>query len=186
MYGFLADLQNINWTYPIVGALLFVVWTGWTHFVGAIWAQAPLKIIKQMLDVAKVNEKDVVYDLGCGEGRIIIMAGKRGAKGIGYEIDPIRVLIAKSFAFASNIFFWVTKNPGRTEIKWKNIFDKKIDFKKATVVTVFLMQKTNNMLEERLRKELPEGARVVSYVWKFNNWKPSFEDKKNQVYMYVV
>ena len=162
-------------------AAVFVTWTTWTYFIGSIWSPMPKRAIRQMLDYAKVGGKDVVYDLGSGDGRVVIEAAKRGASAFGVEIDPLRMIFSKLMVLLHG-------QAGKAKIEWKNIFSKTNDpdFKKATVVTLFLMQHANDMLQDTLRSKLRKGTKVVSYIWVFKGWKPTLVDKKNMIYLYTV
>jgi len=106
-----------------------------------------------MLEVAKVTSSDVVYDLGCGDGRIVVNAAKKGAKAIGFDIDPKRVEEArghvKSAAVESN-----------ASIRWANVFS--VDLEPATVVMLYLLPKLNVRLIPQL-ETLRSGSRIVSH-----------------------
>lgn len=166
------------WLLGVAGALLFVLWISWTYFIGAVWSSTPKSVVRRMLEIADVGKGDIVYDLGCGDGRIVIEAAKRGASAVGLEIDPLRVLL-------SSFLVRISGQSSRARIELRNFMDDKTNLKGATVVTLFLTQGTNDRLESRL-KRLPEGTRVVSYVWKFKNWKPTAVDRVERVYLYTV
>lgn len=126
----------------------------------APWWQAGIHEIRQSLKLAKVTEKDTVYDLGSGDGRVLIVAAREfGAKGVGIEIDPLRFIIAKiriKLAGLSNFI----------EIKRGNFFDQ--DLSKASVIFVYLIPKTLNLLLPKLKKELKKGTRIVSYKYEMD------------------
>ena len=128
-----------------------------------------------MLELARVSRKDVVYDLGCGTGSLVIAAARKCKQAIGIEIDPLRYLIAKI-----NVFFSRQKN---AKIIWGNFFKK--DIGNATVILIFLRGKSTNMLKKKLRK-LKKGTRIVSHYWKFSGWKSIKEDKKLTLYFYKI
>ena len=122
------------------------------------------KVVKEMLKLAELRKDDVLYDLGSGDGRIVIAAARDfGAKAVGIEID--RDLISESTENA--------KKAGvaeRTSFRKEDIF--KTDIHEATVVTLFLLPGVNEMLRPKLFKELKPGTRVVSHRFDMGDWKP--------------
>jgi SAM-dependent methyltransferase len=128
------------------------------------WEPTADPVVTTMLTLAGVKKGDVVYDLGCGDGRIVIAAAKQfGARGVGIDIDPQR--IAESIANA--------KKAGVTSLvqfREEDLFEAKID--DATVVTLFLWPSVNMKLRPKLLKELKPGTRVVSHSHDMGDWKP--------------
>jgi SAM-dependent methyltransferase len=109
-----------------------------------------------MLKLAQVTSRDVVYDLGSGDGKIVIMAAQRfGARGVGIDIDPARIEEANRNARAAGV-------SDRVRFVLGDIFDPKIPIGEATVVTLYLLPALNQKLMPRLRQELRPGTRVVS------------------------
>ena len=126
----------------------------------------------------KIGPADIVYDLGSGDGRIVVEAARRRrARAVGIEADPLRVLWSQLFIALLNL-----RNLVR--IVWGNFFHQSIS--DATVVTLFLTQRTNQRLKAKLQQELRPGTRVVSHVWTFDGWSPSKVDTAEKVYMYVM
>ncbi|MFQ6065773.1 MAG: SAM-dependent methyltransferase [bacterium] len=159
-------------------AVAFMVSKFWTVFIGAGWSPTPLSTVRRMLSLAEVKPDDTVYDLGCGDGRIIIMAAKKyGAKSIGIEADPFRFLYTWVRIMISGL-------SQKTGIIWGNFFRR--DLKGATVVTLFLSQEANNNLKKKLGHELKPGTRIVSYYWTFNGWRPKKVDSEFGVYLYEI
>ena len=117
-----------------------------------------------MLSLAKVKRTDIVYDLGCGDGRILIAAAKvYGAHGVGIDINPLRIREAKENA----------KKAGVDELvrfEENNLFQA--DIHEATVVTLFLLSSVNIRLRPKLLAELKPGTRVVSNTFNMGDWKP--------------
>jgi SAM-dependent methyltransferase len=110
--------------------------------------------VKSMLKLADVKSSDIVYDLGCGDGRIVIAAAKEyGAHGVGIDINPVRIADAKENAKKA-----VVENLARFEEN--DLFDA--DIHEATVVTLFLLNSVNEKLRPKLLKDLKPGTRVVS------------------------
>jgi len=125
----------------------------------------PQAVVDAMLDLARVTAEDVVYDLGSGDGRIVITAAQRyGARGVGIEIDPDLVARATANAEAAGV-------ADRVRFVTGNIFDA--DISGATVVTLYLLQSLNERLRPKLVRELPPGARIVSHVFSMGpEWPP--------------
>ncbi|TXK50542.1 class I SAM-dependent methyltransferase [Pontibacter qinzhouensis] len=121
-------------------------------------------VVDAMLDLAKVSANDVLFDLGCGDGRIVITAAqKHGATGTGVDIDPDRIKEANENAKKANVSDKVNFVEG-------NLFE--MDFSKATVVTLYLLPDINLKLRPQLMKQLKPGTRVVSHAFEMGDWKP--------------
>jgi len=117
----------------------------------------PQAVVDAMLQAADIGKNDVVYDLGSGDGRIVITAAKKyGARGVGIEIDPALVRKATESAVAAGV-------SDRVRFVVENIFTA--DISEATVVTLYLLQSINERLRPKLVRELKPGARVVSHVF---------------------
>lgn len=120
--------------------------------------------VRSLLDLAKVGPSDVVYDLGCGDGRIVIAAARDyGARGVGIEIDPVLVREARENARKAGV-------ADKVEIRQGNIFE--VDTSPATVVALYLLEKLNIQLRPKLQRELRPGSRIVSHVFGMGDWKP--------------
>jgi SAM-dependent methyltransferase len=123
--------------------------------------------VQAMLKLADVKKSDTVYDLGCGDGRIVIAAAKSfGAHAVGIDIDPVRISEANENA----------KKAGVTSIvKFieQDLFQA--DFHEATVVTLFLLPQVNLQLRPKLLQELKPGTRIVSNTFDMGDWKPDKE-----------
>jgi SAM-dependent methyltransferase len=124
----------------------------------------PQPVVEQMLELARVRAGDVVYDLGSGDGRIPITAARMpGVRGVGIDIDPVRIEEANANARAAGV-------TDRVSFRNEDLFVA--DFSEASVVTLFLYPDLNLKLRPRLLKELRPGARVVSYWHDMGDWKP--------------
>jgi predicted RNA methylase len=124
----------------------------------------PQPIVYQMLDLAAVGVADTVYDLGSGDGRIPILAAQRyGARGVGIEIDPSLVEVSRQVARDNQL-------DGKVVFKEGDFFTE--DISEATVVTLFLSAAVNTELEQRLRRELRSGTRIVSRQFPIGTWTP--------------
>jgi SAM-dependent methyltransferase len=125
----------------------------------------PQNVVNRMLEIAKVNKDDLVYDLGCGDGRIVVTAAKRyGARGVGIDLDPQRVTEARANAKEAGV-------EDRVKFIVGDLFQA--DFSDATVVTLFLFSHVNLQLRPQLWRQLKVGTRVVSHVWNMGDeWPP--------------
>jgi SAM-dependent methyltransferase len=122
--------------------------------IDIIYVPTPQKVVDKMLEVAKVTSSDVVYDLGCGDGRIVVSAAKKlGAKGIGFDLDPERVTEARANVEHAGV-------GALTQIKQENVFS--VDLRPATVVMLYLLPELNVRLIPQLEKLRP-GSRIVSH-----------------------
>ncbi|AHM62847.1 type 11 methyltransferase [Flammeovirgaceae bacterium 311] len=122
------------------------------------------KVVEAMLELANVQKNDVVYDLGCGDGRIVITAAKKyGATGTGVDIDPQRISEAKGNAQDANVTDKVNFVEG-------NLFE--MDLSKATVVTLYLLPSVNMRLRPQLLEQLKPGTRIVSHAFDMGDWEP--------------
>lgn len=123
------------------------------------------EIVDAMLKMANVKKSDVVYDLGCGDGRIVIAAVKDyGAKrAVGVDIDPERITESKSNARKAGV-------TNRTEFRVGNLFET--DIREASVVTLYLLPDVNRKLMPKLMSDLKPGTRVVSHAFDMGDWKP--------------
>ena len=163
----------------LAGALvLALVSVLWPWAIGAAWTPTPMPTVRRMLEMARVGPVDTVYDMGCGDGRIIMTAAREfGARAVGIEVEPARFFIAWLRAR------WSTCRD-RVTVQWGDFFRR--DLGSATVVTLFLTDKANNRLKDRLQGGLPPRSRVVSYLWTFDDWPPVQVDEEKKVYLYEV
>jgi len=137
-------------------------------------------VVDAMLKLANVRKEDVVYDLGCGDGKIVIAAAKKyGARAVGIDIDPERIREATANAAAAGVSGHVTFVLG-------DIFDEAVPIKDATVVTLFLLQRLNKQLRPRLQRELAPGSRIVSNSFNMGDeWPPQRTEHVNNFTIYL-
>jgi SAM-dependent methyltransferase len=129
------------------------------------YAPTPRTVVVEMLKLANVTADDVVYDLGSGDGRIVIMAAEEfGARGVGVELD--RGLVAKARKSARDAGVG-----GRVRFLRQDLF--KTNLREATVVTLFLYPDVNLRLRPKLLRELRPGTRVVSHAFDMGDWEPT-------------
>jgi ribosomal protein L11 methylase PrmA len=133
-----------------------------------IYVPTPQEVVDGMLKLARVGRNDVVYDLGCGDGRIVVTAARDfGARAVGIDIDPIRIREA-----AENIR--VAGVGDRVKLIEGDLFAT--DIGEATVVTLYLLSRLNLKLRPKLLKELRPGTRIVSHAFDMDDWKPQRTD----------
>ncbi len=135
-----------------------------------IYVPTPQEVVDAMLKLAGVHSGDVVYDLGCGDGRMVVTAAKRyGVRGVGIDINPVRVQEALENVKQNGVGNLVT-------IKNEDLFEANIS--EASVVTLYLLTSLNIKLRPKLWKELKPGTRIVSHSFDMGDWKP---EKTEQV-----
>jgi predicted RNA methylase len=158
-----------------VAALGFVL-LGWLVAVEsraqylAPYLSTPEDVVDRMLTLANTTSRDVVYDLGCGDGRIPIAAAKKyGAHGVGLDIDPKLIDLANANARAAGV-------EARVEFRVQNVLEA--DISRATVVTLYLLSSSNERLRPMLQQQLKPGARIVSHAFSMGRTWPA--DKVDQ------
>ncbi len=155
-----------------------------------VWVPAPLEVVRRMLELAGVSPGDVVYDLGSGDGRILVSAVRDfgAARAVGYELRPDLCAASLKAARQSGL---------DAKIDVVNGDLRSADLSEASVVTLYLTSEANRMLVNSLAKGLRPGARVVTYLFPISGWKPaeevdlaasSFTEGKfiGKLYLYVM
>lgn len=138
------------------------------------------EIVQAMLKLARVDSQDILYDLGCGDGRIVVAAAlKRNARGVGIDLDPERIAEARKYADDTGVEHLVDFYEG-------DLIES--EFSEATVVTLYLLDVVNILLRPRLLDELRPGTRIVSHAFDMGGWKP---DKRREyggvrIFMWIV
>jgi SAM-dependent methyltransferase len=128
----------------------------------APFVPTPQDVVNRMLQLAGVTSQDVVYDLGCGDGRIVITAAERfGARGVGIDFDPQRIAEANANAERAGVSHLVTFIEQDAML---------VDVSDATVVTLYLLSSSNLKLRPRLTEQLKAGARIVSHAFSMGDW----------------
>jgi precorrin-6B methylase 2 len=139
-------------------------------------------VAEAMMSLANVTKDDVVYDLGCGDGALVIAAAKRGARAVGVDIDPERIAEATERVRMAGVADRVTLIRG-------DIFDPAIKIGDASVVTLYLLQTLNERLAPRLKSELKPGSRVVSHAFSMGEQWPAEKTQQVEettVYLWTV
>ena len=140
----------------------------------APYVPTPYDVVNRMLELAEVTRDDVVYDLGCGDGRIVITAAERfGARGVGIDYDPERIAEANANAARRGVQDLVT---------FIQQDAMEADVSDATVVTLYLLSSSNRKLRPILTRQLRPGARIVSHAFRMGDWRPDvtreFQDER--------
>jgi cyclopropane fatty-acyl-phospholipid synthase-like methyltransferase len=150
----------------------------------APYVSTPYEVVDEMLRLAKVGPGDTLYDLGCGDGRIVISAAVRhGARGVGIDIDPARIEQASADARRAGV-------ADRVRFAVQDLFQT--DFSSASVVAVYLYPELNARLKPKFLAELRPGSRVVSHEFTVGDWAPAqgasvmVEGRRHQLWLYVV
>lgn len=161
---------------PIILSIIFFLFIAWTHFFGAPWIPTSSSSVRKMLKIAKIKPGDIVYDLGSGDGRILIEAARRfGARAVGVEIDPLRYIITKIKIHVLNL-------QDSVQIIWGDFF--KQDLSNADIIIVYLSQDANMKLSEKLSRELKSGTRIVSHTFTFCCFEEIETGEDSPIYLY--
>ena len=144
------------------------------------YVPTPQAVVDEMLKIAAVTKDDIVYDLGSGDGRIVITAAKKyQAHGVGVDIDPERVKEANANAVQAGV-------TDRVKFIEQDLFET--DLKQASVVTLYLLPEVNLRLRPKLWRELKPGTRVVSHSFDMGDWKPekTVQVEERTIYYWVI
>jgi len=177
-------MDNTSLTFGILliavlsGWVFLSVFLLWTAPAGAPWFPTSRKLVRRMLALADVQPGEVVCDLGSGDGRVLFIAAREfGARAVGIELDPLRCAWTR-------IRIALLGLQGQVQVIRGNFFTQ--DVSEADVVTLYLLQKTNNRLRQKLWQELHPGARIVSSVFLFPGMEPTCIDKEAHLFLYEV
>ncbi len=156
------------------------------YIIPVPYVPTPERVVRYMLKVAGAGPNDIVYDLGCGDGRILVIAAKEFnvRRAIGVELREDKVMEARANIYKAGVSH-------RTMIIHGDMFQ--VDISKATIVTLFLLTSVNEKLKPKLEKELTLGTRVVSHEFRIPGWTPKLiidvRDKSmitHTIYLYVI
>jgi SAM-dependent methyltransferase len=161
----------------IVGVAGATIAVGQAQQLDVVFVATPMETVNRMLLLAGVSSGDFVIDLGSGDGRIAIAAGRLGARALGVDLDPDRIREARANAKLAGV-------TNRVTFLQQDLF--KTDLSKATVVTMYLLPEINLKLRPRIL-ELRAGTRVVSHDFDMGDWKPELSEKDNwRIHYWVV
>jgi len=151
----------------ILLGIIFLLWKPYRHLTtkfGAPFVPMETKVVERIMKLAGPLRGKTFYDLGSGDGRLVIAAALRGAQAYGVEIDPLR-------AYYSQLWIKLLWLSRQAKIIPENFFE--VDLSNADVVTLFLLQPTNQLLKDKLFHQLKPGAKIISYGFTLEGWPPS-------------
>jgi SAM-dependent methyltransferase len=159
-------------------------WAGQQKQLDVPYVPTKYPVVDEMLKMADIQKADLVYDLGCGDGRLVIGAAQRyGARGIGYDIDPERIKESQDNAQKAGVTNMV-------KLYEQDLFTA--DFHEASVMTLYLLTSVNLKLRPKMLKELRPGTRIVSHNFGMGEWKPDqsstvmVDDISHEVYLWII
>ncbi|MCE7745077.1 MAG: methyltransferase domain-containing protein [Candidatus Heimdallarchaeota archaeon] len=156
--------------------LLIITFLAWSALKGAPWSPTSKEKVLKMLTMANIEPNEIVYDLGCGDGRVLIMAAKYfNARAIGIEIDPIRFLWCK---FRIRLLGLREK----VQVIYGDFFNKNLS--NADIIICYLLQNTNDKLQAKLQAELLPQTKVISNKFVFLDLHLISKDDKLEIYAY--
>jgi len=142
-----------------------------------IYVPTGFDVVVQMLKLAEVTSRDIVYDLGCGDGRFVVTAARQfGARGVGIDIDPERIREARELSAR-------TGADDKVRFIQGDLFET--DISEATVVTLYLLTRLNLKLRPKLMRELKPGTRIVSHAFDMGDWKPEKTESAGSSSIYL-
>ena len=156
--------------------MVFLMSLVWTNAKGAPWVPTSRQVIRRMLEMADLRPGELLFDLGCGDGRVLITAARSfGARAVGVEVDLSRYLWS---VFAVTFRgLW-----SRVKVIRGDLFS--VDLAEADVIFTFLLQDTNERLKEKLRRELRPGTRIISNIFTFSGFPLVAADEELHLYLY--
>lgn len=159
----------------VVFILIIILWFPYIMHAtrhGAPYVGLEGEVLEQAIGLARIQPGETFYELGSGDGRVVIAAALRGANVYGIEIDSLRAWYSKVWIRLLRL--------NNAHIIQKNFFD--VDLSNADIVFMYLLPKTNEKLEPKLAQELKPGTRVISIAFQFPDWKPIHIDPKGTIY----
>lgn len=153
-------MQQLSWRQP---RLLASKWYLDTAVLDVPFVPSPFEIVEQMIALAKVKKNEFVYDLGCGDGRIVLEAARRGARAVGVDLDARKIRECRINAVKANL-------TDKAAFVNQDFFET--DFGNADVITLYLLSFLNLKLRSRFIDELRPGARIVSHDFHMDTWPP--------------
>lgn len=164
----------------LVFFILALALTAYAAYVGAPPLWTPKRAVKRMLELAQVGPKDLVYDLGSGDGRLIIMADKEfKAQAVGFELSPFLFLISQIKR--------VLAGAQKTKILFKDFYRQ--DLGQANILCCFLTPQTMPRLQKKLKSNAKPGTKLISYAFEAKGWKPERIEKLKglaPIYLYKL
>ena len=174
----MVKLRRVAWCVALIVTVGSMWATGYAqerqpdvHFV-----PTPQEVVMEMLRMARVTKDDIVYDLGCGDGRIVITAAKVfGARGVGVDLDPVRIKESNENGIKAGVI-------DRVMFFQQDLFE--MNLSEATVVSLYLLPELNLRLRPKLFRELKPGTRVISHEFDMDDWKPDNHGRLHNMKVY--
>lgn len=164
----------------IIAVLLVPLTFAYSSWRAAPWVPTWGVDVKRFLSLAQLQETDVVYDLGCGDGRMVCAAAAQGATAVGFDISVLPYLLAQ-------LRRWRLGSARmRCHIQWRDFWH--IDLSGATVIYFFLIPRIYPRLKSQLERQLRPGTKVITYVWPIEGWTPttvSTAPNQPKMYLYI-
>jgi hypothetical protein len=162
----------------LIFLLISVLWLIIPALYGVPWVPTREKRIRKALQLAKLQPGETLYDLGAGDGRVLLMAVKEfGAQAVGIEIGPVQCVLGWLRIFISG-------SRHKAQMRCGNFY--RADVAEADVVFVYLTSAQTSRLQKKLTQELQPGARVVSIAADFPDWQPDFVDRERLIFVYKM
>ncbi|MBN2387315.1 MAG: class I SAM-dependent methyltransferase [Anaerolineales bacterium] len=158
-------------------ALAGLTWIFVPILTGIPWVPTLARRTQRALELASLQPGEIFYDLGCGDGRVLISAARRGARAIGIEVSPLHCLIALIRAALAGV-------GGRVAVRWGNFY--RCDLSDADVIYWYGHSRYGEKLKSYLERQLRVGARVVSINVDFPGWQPEALDRENLIFLYRI
>ena len=164
----------------ILRAIIVIAWSLQNSFANAVdyreeipFLPTPIEVVDRMLELAEVKKADILYDLGSGDGRIVIRAAKKyGARGVGIDVDPTLIDRARKSAQAEGVSHLV-------EFRAEDAF--KTDLSQPTVVTLYMLPWFSEAMKPNFQKYLKPGARIVAHDFSIDGWPPVKTEKLPEI-----
>jgi SAM-dependent methyltransferase len=168
----------VFWTLGILLGGVTVLWVAWNLTLDALWQPTDRVTMRRILQLSELRPDESLMDLGCGDGRFVVEAAREfGARATGVEIDPFRVLYARAWILLARL-------SDRARVIRANMYE--VDVSDVDVLILFLSATSNFRLQTRLRAQLKDGARVVSYYHPMWGWQPDLVGEARDGYPIYV
>lgn len=166
----------------LLAAIILLLFSAFYEFIGltvAPWVPTSQRDIKRFLKIAAIQQGQKFYDLGCGDGRIIIAAVKAGANAEGFEMSP--------FPYLLSLFRLFFLRNNKAKIRYEDFWKK--DLGDADIVYFYLMPESIPKLKLKLESEIKKGTRIISFAWPIDGWNPMMVDTvkgRLNLYLYQI
>jgi len=180
MYAIITTILLLILVILVLFLIIIFLSSIYANWQTAPWVPTPLHDVKRLLKLADIKPGQKVYDLGCGDGRLIVAAAQKGAIAEGFEISFLPYLLSK-------IRLSFQKNTINARIRYKDFWQSNLN--DADIVYFYLMPKIYPKLQRKFESELKKGTKVISYVWPMDGWQPisvDIEKGRPNLYLYQI